>query len=312
MQINTLKIVFIIGFLLCGLPFIESTHALILGVLLSISFGNPFPSLTAKLSKNLLKIAVVGLGFGVNFYKVIEVGKNSILLTFTTILASTLVGLLIGNLLSINKKTSLLISFGTAICGGSAIAAMAPVIEADSEQVAVSLATVFILNAIALLIFPAIGHLLNLSQTQFGLFSALAIHDTSSVVGAASVYGATALSIATTVKLTRALWIAPFAFAVGLFKGKKGKINLPLFILGFIFAAFINSSLPSYAQIWQYLNFIAKRILVMTLFLIGAGLSRKTLQEVGIRPLIQGVALWFVVSVSTLGLLYYNILNYHN
>ena len=310
MSQNYLKLIFLAGFFISAFPFIGSSYALLLGMILSITFGNPFPKYTAKMSKNLLKISVVGLGFGVNFYQVVEVGKSSIMLTFITIIITTMIGLFIGKLYTVKKKTSILISFGTAICGGSAIAAMAPAIDADNDSVAISLATVFILNALALIIFPAIGHLLNLSQAQFGLFSALAIHDTSSVVGAASVYGATALSIATTVKLARALWIAPFAFAAGLLNGKKGKPNLPLFILGFILASYIGSSFTSLTHVWQILNFGAKRILVMTLFLIGAGLSRETLKDVGVKPLLQGVTLWIVVVIGTLMLLYFNILNY--
>ncbi|BAI80895.1 conserved hypothetical protein [Deferribacter desulfuricans SSM1] len=311
MNKKLLKIVYLLAFLICALPFMESTYALLLGLFLALVFTNPFPTFTAKSSKQLLKISVIGLGFGVNFYQVLEVGKHSILLTFSTIITTLFIGYFLGKLYKIEQKTSTLISFGTAICGGSAIAAMAPAIDADNNSIAISLATVFTLNAVALIIFPIIGHLLHLSQSQFGLFAALAIHDTSSVVGAASIYGATALSIGTTVKLTRALWIAPFAFTAGLINGKKNnKISFPLFILGFILAAFLSSYLPQYSDFWHKLNFVAKRLLVMTLFLIGTGLSKETLREVGIKPLLQGVSLWFIVTIGTLTLIFLNILNY--
>jgi uncharacterized integral membrane protein (TIGR00698 family) len=306
---TVVKAIFVLGFALCALPVVGSATALILGMALSLFLGNPFPAVTGGYSKKLLKLAVIGLGFGVNFAAVIETGKNSIGLTFLTISATILIGIGIGRLLEVKKKTASLIAFGTAICGGSAIAAMAPVIQAEDNDIAVSLATVFTLNAIALLLFPPLGHLLGLDQHQFGVFSALAIHDTSSVVGAAATYGAGALAVGTTVKLTRALWIAPFSLAAGFRSGNAGKATFPLFILGFIAAAVVNTYLTQLEAVWHLLARGAKQLLVMTLFLIGAGLTRKILAEVGLRPMLQGVLLWFVVSSATLGMILTGILH---
>ena len=294
------KAVFVAAFMFCALPFMSSAYALILGIALSLALGNPFPGLTSKYSKQLLKLSVIGLGFGVNFIEVIETGKSSIGLTFISISLTILIGVGLGRLLKVQRKTASLIAFGTAICGGSAIAAMAPVIQAEDNDIAVSLATVFTLNAVALLLFPMIGHLLNLDQHQFGVFSALAIHDTSSVVGAAATYGAGALAVGTTVKLTRALWIAPFSLVAGLRSGNAGKASFPLFILGFIAAAVINTYVTRMDSLWHLLARSSKQLLIMTLFLIGAGLTRKVLAEVGLKPMFQGVILWLIVSTATI------------
>ncbi len=303
------KAVFILAFLATALPFFTSAYALILGTALSLLLGNPFPGLTAKSSKQLLKLAVIGLGFGVNFLEVVTTGKNSIALTAISITLTILVGISLGKIFRVRKNTSALIAFGTAICGGSAIAAMAPVIQADDNEIAVSLATVFTLNAIALLLFPALGHLLHLDQHQFGMFAALAIHDTSSVVGAAAMYGTAALAVGTTVKLTRALWIAPFSLVAGLRSGNAGKASFPFFILGFIAAAVANTYLPRFGTSWQWLAMAAKRLLIMTLFLIGTGLTKKVLAEVGIKPLLQGISLWLLVSTATLLAIFSGILH---
>jgi uncharacterized integral membrane protein (TIGR00698 family) len=287
-------------FFLTALPLVSSPLALIAGFLFSFIFGNPLPALTSKFSKLLLKLSVVGLGFGVNIVQVIEVGKNSILLTLVSISATIALGVLLGRILGIPKNTRILLSFGTAICGGSAIAAMAPVIKAKDDEIAVSLATVFALNAVALVIFPPLGVLFQLDQQQFGLWAALAIHDTSSVVGASAAFGALALSVGTTVKLTRALWIAPYALAAGFFWKSKERTGIPLFIVGFIAAAFINSWLPDLQPLWNVLYTVSKQSLVMTLFLIGAGLTRQVLRQVGMKPLLLGVILWIIVSVTSL------------
>src|SRR5210317_1892618 len=297
-QLN--KAAFIGLFFLTALPLVSSPVALVAGFSFSFVFGNPLPQLTARVSKTLLKLSVVGLGFGVNFIEVIEVGKNSILLTLVSISVTICLGLLLGRALRLPKNTVTLLSFGTAICGGSAIAAMAPVIRADDDEIAVSLATVFALNAVALVIFPPLGTLFQLDQHQFGLWAALAIHDTSSVVGASAAFGALALSIGTTAKLTRALWIAPFALVAGLLCKSKERTGIPLFILGFIATAFINSWLPYLDWVWGGLYLLAKQTLVMTLFLVGAGLTRKVLMQVGLKPFVFGVMLWVVVSVAVL------------
>jgi len=300
-QLN--KAAFVGLFFLTALPIISSPVALVAGFSFSFIFGNPLSELTARFSKSLLKLSVVGLGFGVNFVEVIEVGKNSILLTAVSITATIGLGILIGRALRIPKNTGLLLSFGTAICGGSAIAAMAPVIKAKDDEIAVSMATVFALNAVALVVFPPMGGLFQLDQHQFGLWAALAIHDTSSVVGASAAFGTLALSIGTTVKLTRALWIVPFTLAAGFIWKSKERTGIPLFILGFIAAAFINSWLPNFQPLWAVLHAISKQALVMTLFLIGAGLTRQVLREVGMKPLVLGVVLWITVSVTTLSLI---------
>jgi len=201
------------------------------------------------------------------------------------------------------RNTRTLVSFGTAICGGSAIAAMAPVIKAKDDEIAVSLATVFALNAVALVIFPPLGYFFALSQHQFGLWAALAIHDTSSVVGASAAFGAVALTVGTTAKLVRALWIAPYTMLAGFFLKSDEKASMPIFILGFIAAAFINSWLPAFDQLWGVLYSISKQVLVMTLFLIGAGLTRQVLKQVGVRPLLLGIILWIIVGSATLWLI---------
>jgi uncharacterized integral membrane protein (TIGR00698 family) len=271
-----------------------------MGVLFSFLIGNPWPERSAESSKILLQISVVGLGFGLSLGEVLHTGRNSLIYTIVGITLTLIIGSLLGRFLNISKNTSALISFGTAICGGSAIAALAPVLKAKNEETAVALATVFTLNSVALLLFPAIGHALHLSQAVFGTWAGLAIHDTSSVVGAAASYGTQALAIGTTVKLTRAVWITPAVLAMAWIKGSDEKPHVPLFIIGFILAATLRTLLPHYGSYWGELSAVAKQSLVVTLFLIGAGLSREVLQTVGVRPLIQGVTLWLIVSSLTL------------
>ena len=290
-------------FLLTALPFVSSVMALCSGFVFSFFVGNPFPELTSKTGKSLLKLSVVGLGFGVDFIEVIEVGKSSLLLTLVSITLTIALGTLIGKALKIPANTRTLVTFGTAICGGSAIAALAPVIKAKDDEIAVSLATVFALNAVALIVFPSLGHLFGLDQSQFGLWAALAIHDTSSVVGASAAFGAVALTVGTTAKLTRALWIAPSTLIAGYFFKSEERVGIPLFIIGFIAAAFINTWLPNFNQVWDGLYTLSKQTLVMTLFLIGAGLTKKVLRQVGMRPLLFGIILWFIVSAVTLVLI---------
>jgi uncharacterized integral membrane protein (TIGR00698 family) len=294
------KILFIGCLILCFFPFVDAAYALILGIALSMTLGNPWPHQAASYSKKLLQLSVIGLGFGLSLGAVWSTARHSLLYTFAGICVTITLGTLIGRLLRVEKTTGTLIAFGTAICGGSAIAAMAPVLEAEDDEIAVSLATVFTLNAVALLIFPLIGHWLHLSQELFGTWAGMAIHDTSSVVGAASVYGAKALDIGTTVKLSRALWIVPFVLVVAWRNRSEGKKSYPWFILGFIIAAALKSVLPQFASSWNFLAGVARTLLVVTLFLIGSGLSRGLLQKVGIRPLLQGGVLWGVVGSLTL------------
>jgi uncharacterized integral membrane protein (TIGR00698 family) len=297
------KILFFACIAICAYPKVGTAAGLIMGILFSLLLRNPWPHNSAKLSKIILQISVVGLGFGLSIGEVLRTGKDSILYTIVGIAFTLAAGYTLGRLLNINRNTSALISFGTAICGGSAIAAMAPIIKAEDEEIAVALATVFTLNSIALLLFPVIGHALHLSQDLFGTWAGLAIHDTSSVVGAAASYGAQALAVGTTVKLTRAIWITPVVVGTSWFKESGQKAKIPLFIIGFILAAAIRTLVPQYVNLWGDFSAVAKQSLVITLFLIGAGLSREVLRKVGARPLFQGVTLWLVVSCLTLAAL---------
>ena len=278
--------------------------ALALGLLYGLSFAHPYHDDSRNLSRFLLQASVVGLGFGMNLHDVLRVGRSGFLYTAAGISFALICGLLLGRLLLVNKTASILISTGTAICGGSAIAAVAPIIEASDEEMAISLGTVFILNSIALLIFPPLGWLLHLTQTQFGLWAALAIHDTSSVVGAAARYGPVALVVGTTVKLTRALWIVPVALGAAILKHSKSRIRWPWFILFFCLAAVANTYLPSFANFWHVLSNLGRVGLTATLYLIGTGISRATLRQVGVRPLLQGVILWILVGITSLWLIF--------
>lgn len=243
----------------------------------------------------------MGLGFGMNIQDAMQAGKQGILFTVISILGTLILGALLGWMLKVEKKTSYLVSSGTAICGGSAIAAVAPVIQAEERSMSVALGIVFILNSIALFIFPFLGHQLGLTQHQFGLWCAIAIHDTSSVVGAASKYGAEALQIATTVKLMRALWIIPLALVSAfVFKNKSKKITIPWFIGGYVLAMLAYTYIGLVHEYGHYVVDIAKKGLTVTLFLIGAGLSRKVLQSVGVKPFIQGILVWIAISVTAL------------
>ncbi len=294
------KIVFLVLGTACLIPFVTTPMALASGIVFSLFFGNPWPKKSVVASQMLLKLSVVGLGFGLSIQEVWTVGRTSIGYTVVGITLTIITGLVLGRLLHIRKNTSVLISCGTAICGGSAIAAMAPVIKAEDDEIAIALATIFTLNAIALIVFPLVGHYFDLTQHQFGVWAGLAIHDTSSVVGAAASYGAEALDVGTTVKLTRAAWIAPIALGAGLLVRSGGKAKFPLFILGFVVAAVLHSLIPQLSGLWQILSGVARQFLVLTLFLVGAGISREVLQRIGIWPMLQGVTLWLIVSILTL------------
>jgi uncharacterized integral membrane protein (TIGR00698 family) len=300
-NITTREIIFVIALIFCLTSLVSPPVALLIGFAIAQFIGHPFLHLNHKATSFLLKVSVVGLGFGMNVQSAAEAGKEGFLFTVASITGTLALGLLLGRFLKIEKKTSHLISCGTAICGGSAIAAISPLIKAEEKQMSVALGTVFILNSIALFLFPFIGHQLHLSQMQFGLWSAIAIHDTSSVVGAANKYGAEALQVATTVKLARALWIIPVALLTTVFfKSGKQKIKVPYFIGLFILAMILNTYLPAIHIVSSYLVDLAKTGLTVTLFLIGAGLSKSVLKAVGIKPLIQGIALWIAISVVAL------------
>lgn len=285
--------------------------ALFLGLAFALLCGQAHPKFNKKVSKYLLQYSVVGLGFGMNLQAALASGKEGMEFTILSVVGTMLIGWFIGRkLLKVDRDTSYLISSGTAICGGSAIAAVGPVLRAKDSEMSVALGTIFILNAIALFIFPVIGHALNMSQHEFGTWAAIAIHDTSSVVGAGQAYGEEALQVATTIKLTRALWIIPLAFATSfLFKSKGQKISIPWFIFFFVLAMIVNTYLLGTTevgvQIGQAINGFARKTLTITLFFIGASLSRDVLKAVGIKPLIQGVLLWIIISCSTLGYIYW-------
>lgn len=293
--------------MLCVFSIISPPVALLFGVLVVNVFGNPFVTFNHKAITFLLQFSVVGLGFGMNAGTAFSAGKEGFLLTIFSIFATLILGTLIGKLFRIDKKIAHLISCGTAICGGSAIAAIAPVIKSDEKQTSVALGVIFILNSAALFVFPYIGHQLDLSQKDFGLWCAIAIHDTSSVVGAANKYGAEALQIATTVKLARALWIIPISVLTALiFKNKNSKIKIPYFIGLFIVAMLINSYVPAISIIAPHIVSVAKIGLTITLFLIGATLNITTLKSVGVKPLLQGISLWiFIAALSLIAILYF-------
>ncbi len=281
--------------------FLSPAIALFLGVAVALTVGNPFASTTKKISKKLLQYCVIGLGFGMNLFNSLEAGREGMLFTIVSVTTVMIVGVCIGKMLKVSKKGAYLISAGTAICGGSAIAAVSPVIDADENDTSLSLAVIFILNAIALFIFPTIGRLLELTQEQFGMWAAIAIHDTSSVVGAGAAYGEKALQVATTVKLTRALWIIPLSLiSVVVFKSKGRKIDIPYFILWFVVAMVLNTYVSLPAWLSTSLNVASHSGLSATLFFIGAGLTPAVIKQAGVRPLLQAVMLWILISVLAL------------
>ena len=277
--------------------------ALFLGLAFALLCGQAYPKFNKKVSKKLLQYSVVGLGFGMNLQASLASGKEGMLFTIVSVVGTMLIGTFIGwKILKVNRDTSYLISSGTAICGGSAIAAVGPVIKAKDSDMSVALATIFVLNAIALFIFPAFGHWLGMTEQEFGTWAAIAIHDTSSVVGAGSAYGEEALQVATTIKLTRALWIIPLALVTSfIFKGKDRKISIPWFILWFIVAMLINTyALDNVPEVGKAISGLARKGLIITMFFIGASLSTDVLKAVGIKPLVQGVLLWIVISIGSL------------
>lgn len=300
---RTREIIFVV--LLLFIPFLSPALALLLGLAVALTMGNPFIKHNGVFTKILLQGSVVGLGFGMNLIEALEAGKTGILFTIVSISVVMFLGLTIGRMLKINKSTRTLVSGGTAICGGSAIAALGPVINANDREMTVSLGTVFMLNAVALFIFPPLGSMLGMDDTQFGLWCAIAIHDTSSVVGAAATRSELALQIATTTKLIRALWIIPLSLAVAYFYqrgnkqsgGGKSKISIPWFIFMYVIAMCIATYLPQGEAFYTKAVSIAKMGMIYTLFLIGSGMSRESIKEVGFRPILLGIILWIIISV---------------
>jgi uncharacterized integral membrane protein (TIGR00698 family) len=313
--ISAILLVVILPFFVPSLADMRPAIALLLGIVLASTTGNPFPQQTKKWTPKLLGLSVVGLGFGMNFLNILKVGYEGIGYTVSGIVLCLLLGKGLATVFKTTGETSFLIAIGTAICGGSAIAAVSPVIRAKDQSITVAMGTVFILNALALLLFPRIGHFLHLTQEQFGLWSALAIHDTSSVVGASMQYGARALQVGTTIKLTRALWIIPLTLLIAWGFARKeskqsssilkkaDKIKKPWFIVGLLMAAAISTWVPGFEEMAHLLKEASKILLGVTLFGIGINLNLKTLKEIGVRPLLFGVVLWLVVaSVSLLAI----------
>lgn len=301
LKLNTQRIVFLLAALFCLMPFMSPPLALLLGLVLAQLMKHPYRHLNQKATSLLLKVSVIGLGFGMNIFSAMKAGREGFLFTVVSIFGVLILGFLLGKVFKIESKTAFLVSSGTAICGGSAIAALSPVMNAEEQEISVSLGIVFILNSVALFVFPTIGHLLGLSQSQFGMWCAIAIHDTSAVVGAASKYGEQALEIATTVKLARALWIIPVALGTAfIFNSNRHKVQLPYFIGLFILAMLANTFLPFVKLMAPYLVMVAKSGLTLTLFLIGSGLSFKVIRIVGIKPFLQGLILWTVIACASL------------
>ena len=295
---NSLKILFIILAALCFSPVVSPPIALFLGIIFVNIFGQVFNA--DKIIKIVLQVSIVGLGFGINLKQALQAGSEGFLFTVFSITLIVVLGIVLGYIFRIDKIITQLISFGTAICGGSAIAAIAPILKADGKQTSVSLGIIFLLNALALFIFPEIGQYFHLSQNQFGIWSAIAIHDTSSVVGAASKYGHEALQTATTVKLARALWIIPISFMLSFLNKSGGKVKIPYFIGFFILAILVNSYFPAIKEVTNYVVDFSKSSLKVALFLIGTGLSFQNLKNIGIKPLLLGIILWVVISVISL------------
>src|ERR1700760_645779 len=293
------KVLFALGLFFCLTPWATPPLALLAGLIFGAIATHSYKDESRTLSRIMLQSAVVGLGFGMDLHQVLHAGASGFVYTALGIAFAMSMGTLLGKWISVRPRAAFLISTGTAICGGSAIAAVAPITGATEDEMSVSLGTVFVLNSIALLTFPAIGLYLHLSQTQFGLWAALAIHDTSSVVGASAKYGAVALAVGTTVKLARALWIVPLSLGTAAVKGSKTRIQWPWFILFFCLAAVANTYLLVAAPLYPYLYTAGRVMLVITLYLIGASLSPATLRRAGPRPLLQGVMLWIVVAVTS-------------
>lgn len=283
------------------LPWVSAPIALLAGILLTNFFRSTTVKSKSSLVKRLLQVSIIGLGFRMNINNALEVGKEGLLLTIFTLVFVFLLGWALSKVFGLDKKIAYLISSGTAICGGSAIAAVAPLIKANEKEISIAIGTVFVLNAVALFVFPVIGHLLELTQHDFGIWSAIAIHDTSSVVGAASQYGEEALEIATTVKLSRALWIIPLSIMTAIiFRQTEKGIKFPYFILLFISAMLISSWLPQFAELFSWISYIAKRLLVLTLFLVGTQLTLDTIKTAGAKSMLFGSILWIAVSIVSL------------
>lgn len=306
---NVSKITYFTAIAVCTTPFIDTPFALLIGILLAQTVQHPFPKKNKRLTHNLLQISVVGLGFGMNAWQALDAGKEGLAFTILSIFSTITLGLFIGKRFKIDANTSYLISTGTAVCGGSAIAAISSIIQSNEKQISTALGTIFILNSIALFLFPWVGHLFHLTQHQFGVWAAIAIHDTSSVVGAANKYGTIALQTATTIKLERALWIIPLSLiSVFVFKSESKKIKIPYFIFLFVMAMLINTFIPAIHTAASFIVILSKIGLKITLFLIGTSLSKDLIISVGIKPFFQGILLWAFISIISLSIIIHTVL----
>jgi uncharacterized integral membrane protein (TIGR00698 family) len=294
------KYIFLGCFFLAASGLVSPPIALLGGLVYGLAFAHPFQDESRWGARFLLQASVVALGFGMNLHEIVHAGRSGFIYTALGISATLLLGLAMGAVFRVGGKASYLISAGTAICGGSAIASVGPIVGASDEEMAVSLGTVFLLNSVALFLFPVIGNAFHMTETQFGLWSALAIHDTSSVVGATAKYGPTALAVGTTIKLARALWIVPLSLLTALWLKSKARIRWPWFILFFVLAALANTLSPQMSRTFGVLSHLGRLGLTATLFLIGTNLTKETLKRVGARPLFQGFALWIMVGTGTL------------
>lgn len=312
------KMIFLLGLLVAGSGLVSPPVALVGGIAYGFTVEHPLRREASSLAKLLLQLSVILLGFGMNLNQVIHTGRSGFLYTAMSITSAVALGLVLGKLFKVGGKASYLITMGTAICGGSAIAALAPITGANEEEISISMGTVFLLNSIALFLFPAVGWWLHLNQNQFGLWAALAIHDTSSVVGAGARYGTQALAIGTTVKLARALWIVPISLVTASVMARMAgpnskthgaKVTVPWFIFLFILASVASTYLTRFAPFYGDMNHLGKLGLTATLFLIGTSLSRKTLRQVGVRPLLQGVLLWIIVGCGSLAAIYFHVIS---
>lgn len=308
-DMNAPKIIYITAIAFCTLPFVDTPFALLIGIILAQTVQHPFPATGKKLTHILLQVSVVGFGFGMNAWQALDAGKQGLLFTVFSIASTITFGLFMGKRLKVENNTSYLISTGTAVCGGSAIAAVSSIIKSNEKQISTALGTIFILNSIALFLFPWVGHRFNLTQHQFGVWAAIAIHDTSSVVGAANKYGAEALQTATTIKLERALWIIPISIiSIFIFKSESKKIQIPYFIFLFVLAMLTNTFIPAIHTEAAFIVMLSKIGLKVTLFLIGSSLSKNLITSVGLKPLVQGALLWVFISVLSLTIIIHAVL----
>lgn len=283
---------------LCFFPFFSAPLALFLGIILAFFYKGKEVVKIGKLTKYLLQASIVCMGFAMPMGEVIRTGKTGFMITVVSVAVTMICGIILGKLLKVEKNTSTLISGGTAICGGSAIAAIAPVIEAKSNQISFSLAVIFVLNAVGLFIFPMIGHLLQMDQVHFGYWAAIAIHDTSSVVGVCSAYGEQALQVGTTVKLTRTLWIIPLALCIAFFnKNNASKISIPWFIILFVVAIVIGNYIPGMEDTNGHLSWLGKKGMMISLFFIGASINIQEVKKTGVNTFLLGIILWFIIAV---------------